>query len=343
MPEGRVLDVLGVGEGEELLYRALLGHPGATAEEVRILTGFSGTRVRSLLGSLEKRALISRRSGRPARFQAAPPDAAVEALASAREEQISRARLEVPRLMELLRAPTPLLSATDLVEVLTSREALVERWMQLQRATRTSLEGFTRLPVAQPNVNVDEGLQSALYNRGVSSRVIYDQAALGAPGVLDHVRRMASMGEHARVVKDLPMKLALFDRRVAMVPTMSTDSTAVEAALVVHRCALQDALIALFEIYWHRGSQIHVLDPKDADGGQPDEILGLLAAGLKDDAIARHLGLSTVTVRRRIAGALESLEVDSRFQAGLALGRVGWPDEGPFAHLSRTATDPGSR
>jgi DNA-binding NarL/FixJ family response regulator len=51
----------------------------------------------------------------------------------------------------------------------------------------------------------------------------------------------------------------------------------------------------------------------------------LLAAGLKDDAIARRLGVSTNTVRRRITALSQRLGVSTRFQIGLALGRQGWP------------------
>lgn len=53
----------------------------------------------------------------------------------------------------------------------------------------------------------------------MTSRVIYDEDALRHPGILEHVQRMTELGEHARVVTRLPLKLALFDRRTALVPT----------------------------------------------------------------------------------------------------------------------------
>jgi hypothetical protein len=46
-----------------------------------------------------------------------------------------------------------------------------------------------------------------------------------------------------------------------------------------------------------------------------------LAERLKDEAIARQLGVSPHTVRRRIAALCTRLGVTTRFQAGLALGQ----------------------
>jgi len=53
-------------------------------------------------------------------------------------------------------------------------------------------------------------------------------------------------------------------------------------------------------------------------------LLGQLAGGAKDEQIARALGLSVRTVRRRVAELLEELGADSRFQAGVEAVRRGW-------------------
>ena len=45
------------------------------------------------------------------------------------------------------------------------------------------------------------------------------------------------------------------------------------------------------------------------------EVLGLVAAGLADKEIARHLGLSPRTVEMHVAGALGALACRSRAQA----------------------------
>jgi DNA-binding CsgD family transcriptional regulator len=200
--------------------------------------------------------------------------------------------------------------------------------MQMQQATREMVEVFARPPLAQSAPEEHESLQGSLNQRGVSIRSIYDGEAIRYPGTLEHIRRTAASGEQARVVSELPLKLGLFDRRIALIPLTQRDPhSMVDSGLVVHRSALLDALIALFEIYWQRGTAVS--PEKEASAARQNAaestVLTLLAAGLKDEAIARKLGVSTHTVRRRIATMTERLGVTTRFQAGLALGREGWP------------------
>ena len=44
----------------------------------------------------------------------------------------------------------------------------------------------------------------------------------------------------------------------------------------------------------------------------------------KDEQIARALGMSVRTVRRRVADLMDELGADSRFQAGVEAVRRGW-------------------
>jgi DNA-binding NarL/FixJ family response regulator len=52
--------------------------------------------------------------------------------------------------------------------------------------------------------------------------------------------------------------------------------------------------------------------------------LELLALGAKDEAVARQLGVSLRTVRRRVADVLTELGATTRFQAGMEAVRRGW-------------------
>jgi DNA-binding GntR family transcriptional regulator len=327
----RLLTALGVDAAEEDLYRALLIEPGSTLAELREATGFGPTRLRRILATLEHKAMVTRRGGSPARFQPTPPDIVVDALASAREHELDQARLAAHQLTALLRTPAEQLHVTEVVEILTTSTAVAERWTQLQTATRSTLEVFDRPPYTQSTSEEHEPLQSGLRKRGVRCRGIYDAEAVRYPGTIDHLRRVTRpdeaglQPEQARVVSTLPIKLALFDRRTALVPlTEPLQGNNVDAGLVVHRSALLDALLDLFNSYWQRGTDVSFEDGRlltGRAGTEDDTILTLLASGLKDESIARELGVSTHTVRRRINDLKDRLGVTTRFQAGLALGR----------------------
>ncbi|MCP9963343.1 LuxR C-terminal-related transcriptional regulator [Streptomyces somaliensis] len=55
-------------------------------------------------------------------------------------------------------------------------------------------------------------------------------------------------------------------------------------------------------------------------------MLTLLAAGAKDEAIARRLGCSERTLRRLLASLVAKLGADSRFAAGVQAVRLGLLD-----------------
>ena len=85
-----------------------------------------------------------------------------------------------------------------------------------------------------------------------------------------------------------------------------------ESAIVIRTPPVVTALAALFDRLW-RASH-----PWGADDEPWGAVLGLLSRGLTDDAIARALGTTSRTVRRRIAEAAVELGATSRFTLGVA-------------------------
>jgi DNA-binding NarL/FixJ family response regulator len=63
--------------------------------------------------------------------------------------------------------------------------------------------------------------------------------------------------------------------------------------------------------------------PEELSDGDRD-ILALLVAGAKDEAIARQLGIGVRTLHRRMQRLMTALDADTRFQAGIQATRRGW-------------------
>jgi hypothetical protein len=157
---------------------------------------------------------------------------------------------------------------------------------------------------------------------GRRSRAIYPARVLEeAPEV---VRRRAEAGEHVRILAEVPCRLAIMGTAAAMV----TEEFGVPTGrrLLVRQPGLVQALTLLFEGLWEKAMAVPGLDGQPAADGAGD--LGLLltqlAAGAKDEQIARALGLSVRTVRRRVADLMDDLGAASRFQAGVEAVRRGW-------------------
>src|SRR5215813_11306978 len=90
---GGRLDALGIGPVEERLYRALLVSPHAHVADLAATIGVSVTRARQAARKLEASGMLSRRTGHPGTFVPAPPDVAVAALISRRQQDLEQARL----------------------------------------------------------------------------------------------------------------------------------------------------------------------------------------------------------------------------------------------------------
>jgi DNA-binding CsgD family transcriptional regulator len=315
-----MLDGLGLTGDEEAVYVSLLDVPAATLAELR--AGCPGARIRPALAALERSGLVTRLPGSPTRYAAAPPDVALKLLALSREQELARARLSVESLAARYRRAR---ATHEVIEVVTGHEETVRRWEQLQRAARIETRCFDRPPYvsASPSANP---VEVELLAAGVAYRCVYHPAGFELPGRPAAVRTMIAAGEQARVTENVPVKMFIADDQLALIPLEVNGGA--ESSLIIHASSMLDTLIALFELVWARAIPIHADAelPTREPGPSEDEatLLGLLATGLTDAAIARHLGTHPRTVQRRVRELLDRLDAGTRFQAGLQAVRRGW-------------------
>jgi DNA-binding NarL/FixJ family response regulator len=173
----------------------------------------------------------------------------------------------------------------------------------------------------------DMDIEIELLARRVRCRAVYASEVLDVPQRAELIRTLVDLGEHARVVPVVPVKMIAVDRREVLLPLAAVGDSAQENAVVVHKSGLSDALTALFEAVWAQAVPLFTTRTHDDGSGPPAEdrtILQLLNAGMKDDVIGRQLGVSERTVRRRVAELAALLGASSRFQIGAQAARRGW-------------------
>jgi DNA-binding CsgD family transcriptional regulator len=153
---------------------------------------------------------------------------------------------------------------------------------------------------------------------GRRSRAVYPlRVRHEAPEAL-HARVEA--GEEIRLIDDLPTRLMVIGTTHAIVPEPL--GFADSPRLLVRQGALVAALTLLFELYWERAAPVS--EVSGAGSSERTFILRQLQSGAKDEQIARTMGLSLRTVRRRISELMIELGADTRFQAGAEAARRGW-------------------
>lgn len=315
--------MFGIAAADEELYETLLRQPRRQLAELERLSGRSADSLRRALARLEDHGLVSRLVDRPERYVATRPDLAVEHLAARHRQRLTSARRDADRLLASLPTGSDR-GPHDHVELVEGSRAVAARFDQLTRSTERELLVLDRPPYAQDPAEPNQS-ELELLARGARCRGIYAPEALQQPGALGVLQDACAAGEQARVHPNVPMKLAVSDRACALLPVSYEDTA--DSALVIHSSTLLDALVALFELLWDMSLPL----PDEADGAtapvadDPAErqLLMLLAAGLKDEAVARQLGLSLRTVHRRTHALLERLGARTRFQAGVLAVRRG--------------------
>jgi DNA-binding CsgD family transcriptional regulator len=153
---------------------------------------------------------------------------------------------------------------------------------------------------------------------GRRSRAVYPSRALHeAP---DALRQRVDAGEEVRLIDDLPTRLMVIGNTHAVLPEPLGFADA--PRLLVRQGALVAALTLLFELYWEKA--VPVSEPSGSHNNERTFMLRQLRAGVKDEQIARTMGISLRTVRRRVADLMIELGADTRFQAGAEAARRGW-------------------
>lgn len=318
-----MLQALGVTPLDEDVYRTLLRHPGSTLEDLADAAGHAASTLRRSVRRLEELGLVTRLAGAPVRLMPARPDVAVDVLVAQRQQELALAREAARGLLQEMSAEHGHESG-ELIEIVRGRQAVAHRFMQMEQTVTRELLVLDRPPYAQVLEQPNDS-EYELLARGVRCRGIYAPEGLERPGRLDELRQLVDAGEEARTSPVVPLKMAIADGAVAILP-LSFEQSA-EQALVVHASTLVDALVSLFEVLWDLALPLAGFEATAAQGaGGVDPglaaLVPLLVAGLGDQAIARQLGVSPRTLSRQLAALLELLGARTRFQAGvLAVAR----------------------
>lgn len=148
---------------------------------------------------------------------------------------------------------------------------------------------------------------------GNIQRTIYPAAALDTPQGLQWLRSWAGVGEEQRLLPSVGSEFAVFGEAGAVGLARWGDLGS--GYVLVRDPLLISTLTAYFDLAWSHAHAVPFAASLPGDA----RLLELLGMGLKDEAIARFLGIGLRTVRRRIAALMSVHGVDTRFQLGAAL------------------------
>ncbi|WP_432151787.1 LuxR C-terminal-related transcriptional regulator [Streptomyces sp. bgisy029] len=263
----------------------------------------------------------------PDYFVPVSPEAAAAQLVTPVEAVIRQQQITIDRVRSDLMTLQPLYHeyrrrrrSGDAVDILddtcTVLSVLTDIAQNCKREVLTIQPGGGR-----PAAVLDEAFPRdiAMLERGVSMKILYEDTARFNAPTQRYARQMERAGALVRTTRELPSRLLIFDRETAVIPLEHSAT----GAVLSRQPSVVNLLLRFFEQLWSTATGFG----EALDGGAPLDqvkytIAQLLAAGHKDEFIARRLGISVRTCRRHIAEIMQQLNAESRFQAGYILSRM---------------------
>ncbi|MFF0432815.1 LuxR C-terminal-related transcriptional regulator [Streptomyces sp. NPDC004327] len=163
---------------------------------------------------------------------------------------------------------------------------------------------------------------------GARVRVMYQSRDAALPEFAELLNRRVELGVEVRIAPVIPMNMVISDEQFALVPLRPEAPR--EGAILARGPLLVRSFLNLYEHCWHSATPYGdgVSSELGGDGlsEQQQAALRMLATGMKDEKIARSLGVSLRTVSRMLSELMQELGASSRFEAGVKAVRMGWLD-----------------
>jgi len=297
MPKAQTEDrlkSLGLTPYETKCYLALLQRGTLTVPEVSTIAGVPRSNAYDALEKMMSKGICVSRPGNTKRYSASPPDLLCEsfilkldeeteselekfkrgqstALKEKEKEMLQRKKAAEVDITHVMRDLQPEYEKSqkqtaplDYIEIIKDPYQIHKRFMQLVSEAKQEILAFTKPPFSGPRERLEEQAEPAkkVLRQGVRIRNIYE-----IPSDKDEIEwrfkdidEAVKLGEEARVMKKLPMKMVILDRRIVMLALTDPVSkrTSLTTQVVEHR-DLASGLRMLFDTLWEQAEHYHIL------------------------------------------------------------------------------------
>jgi hypothetical protein len=163
--------------------------------------------------------------------------------------------------------------------------------------------------------SIEEG-QQYLRTARFRQRTLYPMDVMETPAGRAWIRSWGLAGEVQRLSLAPPSDFAIFDDDAVV--AVATWGDAAADYVLIREPMIVAAFTALFDRSFERALPT-AGEAREGEAATADlQLLRLLGRGLKDESIARYLGVSLRTVRRRVAHLMDVHAAETRFQLGVA-------------------------
>lgn len=261
------LQQIGLTKRESEIYIALLQKKEFTASELEKMTTITRTKIYETLQNMVRKGVCveSVKNGQKI-YKGVEPQLAFQNIINNYAEEIEQKKeTEIAQKQQAAKALQKELTALhktsldkneplDYVEVLTNINQIWERWLKIQKNTKKEIVMFAKAPYASAfEANLDD--ERSIIKKGVVFKCLYEYGCFNTAVELDefisNVGEYIKIGEDVRVVKDLPMKLAISDETVTMLGLNDRISLKPSiTTIIIDHQSFSKSVKTVFENFW---------------------------------------------------------------------------------------------
>ena len=271
------LNQIGLPNREAEIYLALLQKYEFTAPELTKLTNVTRSKIYELLQNLIHKGACSEsyKDGQKV-YRAIEPKLAIQNIISKRKNeleleiaQMNQAGISIENeLVALHENGADIDEPLNYIEILTDKEQIRERWLSIQRNAKKEIFAFTKPPYTANLIdNVED--ETGIITNNVKVRGIYEYKDLNSEEISNLIKMIEmfeKIGEEARIIKELPMKLAVIDETITMLALKDRISLKPSiTTVVINHPDFATAQKEVFESYWEKSLTIKELKKTISD------------------------------------------------------------------------------
>ncbi|MFF9090829.1 response regulator transcription factor [Streptomyces sp. NPDC014991] len=316
------------------IYQYTLAHEPVTISQVATALRIPPAEVEQAMSLLRNLRLL-RYSEESDRYRAICPDAAQNELVIPLQRAVNDKRRELASIHERLHTLSGIFSSLrrthqhndKVVTLLDPQQA----WLHLTDSLRNCTSEVLAMQLLDGGPSQSfPPFELPMPSNGVPIRLVCPHSARARTTTRARLRQMIDAGAQVRTTNHIFDNLVLVGSEVAFVAHQEPDED-VPSVIAVYEPLIISLLHRLYEFAWQAGTDF------DADAVSYGEtltdlnagILNLMAQGLKDEVVARRIGVGSRTFRRHISSIMDRLGAATRFQAGVVAARAGLIDGRP--------------
>ncbi len=275
------LQQIGLTKREAEVYIALLQRKEFTAPELTKMTTITRTKIYEILQNLVHKGIVteSSRNGNKM-YRSIDPQIALKNIITNYEESVEQKKIEFEEkqkfdiemkkkaagllekeLVSLHKDSADNLEPFDYIEMLTDIRQIGERWVTIQQNTKQELLVFTKPPYTTPALEDNIEQEKEVFRKqNIIVKGLYEYGGLTQEeleSLVKSVEIYQEIGEEARLIEKLPMKLVISDEALVMFALNDRISLKPNiTSMYVDHPGYAAALKKMFESYWADGINV---------------------------------------------------------------------------------------